>query len=189
MSQTPNRLQHTFSKGPPAANTRSSTTRSRTSKSSPTVPPDPRSQSAQPPSQSPNHSPHRPSSVQPTHTYQSHSFKLSTPTHHNSPSHQHPSSSPSKHSHITGDTRYSGYEGRNTFEQIETMGNHINDIKDNINNIVDDINANISTVNRLEESINHMTTVLTKLVSKDEDKQTSSSQVKPNSQSVSKGHE
>jgi hypothetical protein len=189
MSQTPNRLQHTFSKGPPAANTRSSTTRSRTSKSSPTVPPDPRSQSAQPPSQSPNHSPHRPSSVQPTHTYQSHSFKLSTPTHLNSPSHQHPSSSPSKHSHITGDTRYSGYEGRNTFEQIETMGNHINDIEDNINNIVDDINANISTVNRLEESINHMTTVLTKLVSKDEDKQTSSSQVKPNSQPQRHSHQ
>jgi hypothetical protein len=122
MSQTPNCLQHTFSKGPSAANTRSSMTCSCMSKSSPTVPPDPISQSAQPPSQSPKHSPHCPSSVQPIPTYQSHSFKL-------------------------------------------------------------------STVNRLEESINHMTTVLTKLVSKDEDNQTSSSQVKPNSQSQRHSHQ
>jgi hypothetical protein len=148
VSQIPNCLQQTFPKGPPAANPRSSITHSCTIKSSPTVPHNPRPQSVQPPSQSQHHSPHCPSSVQPTPPFHSHSFESSsTLTHHNSPTHQPPSSSPSKHSHIIGNTRYSDYKGRTTIKQIETIENHINDIVDNINNIVDDINENITTVN------------------------------------------
>jgi hypothetical protein len=126
--------------------------------------------------------------VQPTPTFHSHSFKPFTPTDHKSPTHQLPSSSPSKHSHITGNTRYSDYKGRNTFEQIETKGNHINDIEDNINNIVDEINKNIITVNWLENAINNMTTILAKLAPNDDDNQTSTSKVMPKPHSQCHSH-
>jgi hypothetical protein len=136
LSPSPNRLKQTFSKGP-AHKTRSSTAQTLTSKSAPTVPPDPgelhylSTPSNRPSSSSSFNQP----STSFNNPYPSNDQPSSSPTfNHPSPIkktiHSSPSS-PSKSPHHSNNNRFSAFEEPSTSDQLDNMDEHIHHVECN----------------------------------------------------------
>jgi hypothetical protein len=176
-SPSPNRLKQTFSKGP-AHNTRSSTARTRTSKSAPTVPPDP-GETNNPHSSTPSNRPSSTSFIQPSTSFNNPSpspsssniQQSSSPStniaFHSSP----PTSSPFKSSptnHSNSNNRFSALEEPSTSDQLDKMDEHIHHVENNMLTMAKDIGNHTDIISKLATAINHISTMIEKIVPKDE---------------------
>jgi hypothetical protein len=140
--------KQTFSKGPPASNTRSSVARAFTSNSSPNIPPDPDDSAV---STIHHHSPSPNPTIHSLPSNQNHhSTSPSITIHQQSPTHNHQPTTPSIHNSTISSARHSLFEGRTSFEQVHAIGDHINHLKSHVESLLNDINHVTNKISNME---------------------------------------
>ncbi len=148
---TPTRPKQTFSKGPPASNTRSSIARAFTSNSSPNIPPDPDDSAV---STIHHHSPSPNPTIHSPPANQNHHSTLPLPSitiHQPSSSHNHQSNTPSIHNSSTiSSARHSLFEGRTSFEQVHAIGDRVNHLELHVEGLSNDIHHVTNKISNME---------------------------------------